>query len=391
MCDNTAQQTKVEKMMNRMGTILIGVLICGPGFQAKALSGPGRMPTPAADQGAQQLRDGQHDFDFHIGNWKTHLKRLSHPLTGSTTWVEYDGTTIVSEVWDGRANLVELELDGPTGHIEGLGLRLYNPQAHQWSLNFANSAYGTLGVPTVGEFRNGRGEFYDQETYNGRVILVRNMWTDITADSCHFEQAFSDDGGKTWEVNWIATDTRMTKDSSTGSSTRPTVAEDAGKGPSGQHDFDFELGSWKIHLKKLMHPMTSSTTWVEFDGDSVTHKVWDGRAQLEQFETDGAIGHIEGLTLRLYNPQSQQWSLYWSNSKDGLLVVPQIGEVKNGQGEFYAQDMLDGKSILIRFIWTNMTTSTPHFEQSFSNDGGKTWEVNWVTDQARVAGEPAKM
>jgi hypothetical protein len=90
----------------------------------------------------------------------------------------------------------------------------------------------------------------------------------------------------------------------------------------------------------------------------------------------------------LFNPQSQQWSLYWANSRDGLLVVPQIGEVKNGQGEFYAQDMLDGKSILIRFIWTNMTTSTPHFEQSFSNDGGKTWEVNWITDQTRVPGEP---
>jgi len=375
--------------MNRIGILLIGVLICGAGTQANA--GPARATMAAADQGAPQLPDGQHDFDFHIGNWKTHLKRLSHPLTGSTTWVEYDGTTIVSKVWDGRANLVELELDGPAGHIEGLGLRLYNPQAHQWSLNFANSRVGTLGVPTVGEFRNGRGEFYDQETYNGRVILVRNLWTDITADSCHFEQAFSDDGGKTWEANWVATDTRMTKDSGVSSSTRPTVAEDASKGPSGQHDFDFELGSWKIHLKKLVHPMTGSTTWVEFDGDSVTHKVWDGRAQLEQFETDGAIGHIEGLTLRLYNPQSQQWNLYWANSRDGLMAVPQIGEVKNGQGEFYAQDTLDGKSILVRFIWTNMTTSAPHFEQSFSNDGGKTWEVNWITDQTRVAGTPEAM
>jgi hypothetical protein len=373
-------------MMNRIGSLLIGVLICGAGIQAEA--GPARATTPAADQGAQP-RDGQHDFDFHIGNWKTHLKRLSHPLTGSTTWVEYDGTTIVSKVWDGRANLVELELDGPAGHIEGLGLRLYQPQSHQWSLNFANSAVGTLGVPTVGEFRNGRGEFYDQETFNGRVILVRNMWTDITANSCHFEQAFSDDGGKTWEVNWIASDTRMSKDSSMASSTRPVATEDASQGPRGQHDFDFELGSWKIHLKKLVHPLTGSTTWVEFDGDSVTHKVWDGSAQLEQFETDGAIGHIEGLTLRLYNPQSQQWSLYWANSRDGLMAVPQIGEVKNGQGEFYAQDTLDGKSILVRFIWTNMTTSTPHFEQSFSNDGGKTWEANWITDQTRVAGTPA--
>jgi len=153
----------------------------------------------------------------------------------------------------------------------------------------------------------------------------------------------------------------------------------------GQHDFDFEVGSWKIHLKRLLHPLTGSATWVEFDGTSVTRKVWDGRADLEEFETDSAVGgHIEGLTLRLYNPQSHQWSLYWANSKGGPIFPPQIGEFRDGRGEFYAQDMLDGKSILIRFIWTNTTTDTPHFEQSFSSDGGKNWEVNWITDQTRV-------
>jgi hypothetical protein len=153
----------------------------------------------------------------------------------------------------------------------------------------------------------------------------------------------------------------------------------------GQHDFDFEIGSWKIHLKRLLHPLTGSTTWVEFDGTSVTRKAWDGRAQLEEFETDSPVaGHIEGLTLRLYNPQSHQWRLYWANAKNGIIDPPQIGEFKNGRGEFYAQDMLNGKSILIRFIWSDTTTSKPHFEQSFSEDGGNTWEVNWITDQTRV-------
>jgi hypothetical protein len=114
-------------------------------------------------------------------------------------------------VWNGRANLVELEVDGPGGHLEGLSLRLYDTQSRQWSLNFANNQTGTLGQPTIGEFKNGRGEFFDQEPYNGRAILVRNVWSDITPTSCRFEQAFSDDGGTTWEVNWVATDTRMTQ------------------------------------------------------------------------------------------------------------------------------------------------------------------------------------
>jgi hypothetical protein len=153
--------------------------------------------------------DGQHDFDFEIGNWKTHLKRLVHPLTGSTTWIELDGTSVIRKVWNGRANLVELEVNGPSGDVEGLSLRLYDPQSRQWSLNFANATDGTLGVPTVGEFKNGRGEFFDQETLNGRTIYVRNVFSDITPDSYRFEQAFSTDGGKTWEVNWIAIDTRV--------------------------------------------------------------------------------------------------------------------------------------------------------------------------------------
>jgi hypothetical protein len=154
-------------------------------------------------------RDGQHDFDFEIGTWKTQLRRLQRPLTGSKTWVEYEGTSVVRKVLNGRANLVELKVDGPAGHLEGLSLRLYNPLSRQWSLNFANINDGTLSQPTIGEFKDERGEFYSQETYNGRAILVRFVITRISQDSCRFEQSFSDDGGKTWEVNWIAVDTRM--------------------------------------------------------------------------------------------------------------------------------------------------------------------------------------
>jgi hypothetical protein len=163
----------------------------------------------SAASSAAARRDGQHDFDFEIGVWKTHLKRLLHPLTGSTSWVELDGTSVVRKIWNGRANLVELETDAASGHLEVLSLRLYDPQARQWSLNTANAKSGTLSVPTIGEFKDGRGEFFDQESFNGRTILVRNVWSDITADSCRFEQSFSEDGGKTWEVNWIAVDTRV--------------------------------------------------------------------------------------------------------------------------------------------------------------------------------------
>jgi hypothetical protein len=154
------------------------------------------------------LRDGAHDFDFEIGQWATHVKRLQHPLSASQSWVEYDGTTVGRSVLNGKGVLIELIMDGAGSHFEGLSLRLYNPESHQWSLNFANAASGVLTTPTIGEFKDGRGEFYDQETYNGRAILVRFAISGITKDKVHFEQAFSEDGGKTWETNWIADDVR---------------------------------------------------------------------------------------------------------------------------------------------------------------------------------------
>jgi|SRR5580704_4257111 hypothetical protein len=157
----------------------------------------------------------------------------------------------------------------------------------------------------------------------------------------------------------------------------PTIAT-----RDGSHDFDPLLGSWKYHLKRRVNPLTGSNTWVEFDGTGICRKIYDG-AEIDQILVDGPAGHIEGLTLRTYNPQSHQWRLYWANQKMGVLDPPQVGEFKNGRGEFFAQDTINGKTILIRFEWTNLN-STPHFEQSFSDDGGKTWEVNWITDQIRV-------
>jgi hypothetical protein len=153
--------------------------------------------------------DGQHDFDFEIGAWKTHLSRLDHPLTASTEWLDYEGTSVVRKVWDGRANLGELEVDGPAGHIEGLTLRLYDAHARQWNISWANGHEGFLDRSTMfGGFKDGRGEFFGQDSLDGRAIYVRFVFSNITPTSFRFEQAFSPDGGKTWEVNWKAEFTR---------------------------------------------------------------------------------------------------------------------------------------------------------------------------------------
>ncbi|PRC93494.1 hypothetical protein [Solimicrobium silvestre] len=152
--------------------------------------------------------DGQHDFDFNIGTWKANVKRLKNPLTGSSTWIELQGTVTVRKIWGGRAQMDEVELDGPNGHFQMMTLFLYSPGSHQWSERFANSGDGDLSVPMIGEFKSGRGEFYSHEQYKDRYILARQIWSDITADSHRLEQSFSSDGGVTWEPNYVATLTR---------------------------------------------------------------------------------------------------------------------------------------------------------------------------------------
>jgi hypothetical protein len=181
-------------------------ILCAAALALPAFPGGAK---PSSDQ-AEVAQDGQRDFDFEIGTWKTHLKRRLKPLTGSTSWVEYEGTTVVKPLLGGRANTAELLVEGPAGRIEGVSLRLYNPQTRLWSLNYASAADGAMTPPVTGAFSGGRGTFYADDMLGDRPIRVRFVVSDITANSARFEQAFSADGGKTWEVNWIATDTRMT-------------------------------------------------------------------------------------------------------------------------------------------------------------------------------------
>lgn len=194
--------------MDARSLVRASFLLCGVLVALRSL--PGQAQSPVGDPAsARESGDGQRDFDFEIGEWRTRLARLQEPLSGSTAWVEYEGTTVVRKVWGGDANLVELDVEGPAGRIRGLSLRLYDPRSRQWSLHFANRRDGVLVEPAIGEFVGGRGEFYSQESFGGRAILVRFVITVVTPDSVRFEQSYSADGGRSWEANWIATDTRM--------------------------------------------------------------------------------------------------------------------------------------------------------------------------------------
>jgi len=167
--------------------------------------------TATAQAQPAPVRDGQHDFDWELGRWKTAVRVLRNPLSGATPdWAEFSGTSVVKPILGGRANSVELSVRNDKGAIEGVSLRLYNPQARQWSLNYATVRGGGMTAPVYGAFdAKGRGTFYGQDMLDGRAIMVRFVITPVSANEARFEQAYSADGGVSWETNWIAVDTRL--------------------------------------------------------------------------------------------------------------------------------------------------------------------------------------
>lgn len=159
--------------------------------------------------GASTVADGQRDFDWEIGSWRTTVRVLAEPLSESADeWLQFTGTSVVRPFLDRRANVVELEISGPSGRIDGLNLRLYEPREGRWSLTFVNIRDGLLTPAVYGAFRDGVGEFYGDDQLDGRPIKVRFLVFRQGPDKARFEQAFSADGGTTWETNWIAVDLR---------------------------------------------------------------------------------------------------------------------------------------------------------------------------------------
>lgn len=368
----------------RLCSISVLLAICIPAFIASA-----QTKTPSL---LPPLSDGQHDFDSLFGNFTYHLRKLLHPLSGSYEWSDLKGTGACYRVWNGRAQLDTIEVDGSSGHIEGLTLRLYDPGARQWRLYWANSRLSRLDPPQIGDFRNGHGDFYTTDTIDGKTILIRYDWSRMTSGTPHFEQAFSADGGKTWEANWITDQTR-TGDAVWGQPQPGRIStQPPGTNPTplinardGQHDFDFEFGTWKLHIRRLLHPLSGSTEWTEMEGTTVTNKIWNGRANLATVEAEGPSGHLELLALRLYDPQSRQWSISFATSDVGILSVPAVGQFTNGRGEFYDTELYHGRDILVRFSIWPVSPNEVHAEQAFSTDGGTTWETNWINTFTRTS------
>jgi len=148
---------------------------------------------------------GLHDFDFLVGHWQVHHRRLKERLANSREWMEFEGTSVSQKIMGGAALVDDNVLEFPPGAYRAAGLRAFDSRSGQWSIWWLDgrTPLGPLEPPVRGGFQDGTGTFLADETFNGIPIRVRFTWSHITPTSCHWEQAFSTDGGATWETNWI--------------------------------------------------------------------------------------------------------------------------------------------------------------------------------------------
>jgi hypothetical protein len=155
-------------------------------------------------------RDGRGDFDFLFGRWAVRNRRLKERLQGRTEWEEFPSTYRARPILGGLGNLDEFTLDPPSGQVLAVTVRLYDPGSREWSIYWAASTgCGRFDPPMVGRFDGPRGEFFSHEVFGGRHIFSRLIWTVEGPDACRWEQAYSADGGKSWETNWIMEFTRQ--------------------------------------------------------------------------------------------------------------------------------------------------------------------------------------
>lgn len=342
------------------------------------------------------------DFDFFVGKWSIHHKKLKSRLTKSTEWIEYEGTNEDVKMLDGigHTNNNKAIIDGKP--VEGVSLTLFDPQTRLWTIYWANSTEGELSKnPVRGSFDGNIGRFYAKDVWNGKPILVMAQWDKSNPDQAVWSQAFSDDNGKSWEWNWYVTQTRVIDEQlelrkRLLSFDHSIAIPDLKFGNNGEliitpspkssgHDFDFLTGRWTMYHKKLNSRLSNNNEWIDLVSEDINYgTILNGLGNTDLYKAVFDGKPFEGFTLRLFSPKTRLWSLYWVASNSGVLDPPVVGSFDGEVGHFFCKDTFKGKEIIVVFRWDKRNKEYPVWSQAFSADRGKTWEWNWINVSERV-------
>jgi hypothetical protein len=310
------------------------------------------------------------DFDFLNGYFDVRHRTLKTAFAGCDEWNEFEGTTTARTHFDGAISVDEMRF--PTQQRYGMSVRLFDPVEKEWSIWWIDSRTMLLYPPVRGRWsEDGTScRLVGEDELDGQPILVSYEWSAITEQTAHWEQCYSNDGGKTWELNWVMDFTRRDT---------PPPALDV---PKLTGDFDFLVGKWDMHNSRRKPALGAEAEWYDMQSEMEVTTYMDGAVSFDEgwFPTEG----FRGATLRIYNPESKTWAIHWINSLRGQLETPVIGSFRDdGTGIFEGPDVWEGRPIDVRFTWTPGTDKAA-WEQSFSVDGGTTWVPNWKMQHTRI-------
>jgi hypothetical protein len=320
----------------------------------------------------------ERDWDWAVGSWDVFHRRLKDRLVGSTEWVEFAGKSAFWTAMGGMGNFDDNLLELPTGVYRGMSVRSFDPAKNTWAIWWLDGRNPEQIEPPVrGGFKGDEGEFTGSDVYKGTPVTVRFRWHEVHGKRPWWDQAFSTDRGRSWEINWRNYFTRTSPDARS----QPRIAND----PPEARAWDFLLGQWKVRNRRLRARFASSREWDEFDSTLVNRQVLGGRGNVGDNWFGGPGAPWAGMSLRAYNDEKKEWLSWWLDGRHPADIGPPMrGRFVDGNGVLLSDEEFNGRPIKVRSTWTRTDTDSPCWEQAASIDGGKTWEINWVASFARA-------
>jgi hypothetical protein len=312
--------------------------------------------------GAAAPRD--RDWDWLAGNWDVYHERLRDRLVGSTTWDKFAGKSAFWHTLGGLGNVDDDLLHLPTGTYRAISARAFDPQTNQWAIWWLDGrTAGRLDPPVRGRFSGDEGEFLGHDTYKGTPVIVRFRWHETHSKRPWWDQAFSTDNGKSWEINWRNYFTR------TSAAATPIALE--GEPPAAAGDWAFLVGTWRVHNRRRR----TDGSWEEFESTLTNRPVMGGLGNVGDNEFHAPGGTYRGMSLRAFDANARVWRSWWLDARNPAEIgAPLTGTFENGVGTLVG----DGT----RSLWSHASSGAPHWEQASSSDG-KSWETNWSADFER--------
>ena len=329
-------------------------------------------PRPASAAGGHEQ-----DWKWLEGNWDVWHERLRERLVGSTTWDKFGGKCASSRTLGGLGNIDDCLLYLPSGSYRAFAPRAFDPATRKWSIWWLDGrTAGRLDPPVRGDFTGNEGEFHGADVHKGTPVSVRFRWHETNSQRPHWDQSFSTDRGKSWEINWRNYFTRTSAQPS-------SVPLDAGETVAAEAaNWAFLAGQWRVRNRKRK----ADGSWEEFNSTLTNRPVMGGLGNVGDNIFEAPSGTYRGVSMRAFDTGAKLWRSWWLDGRSPADIASSLsGSFANGVGTLTGEDIVGGQKVQVRSLWSGITPNSARWEQATSSDG-KNWQPNWTAELVRASG-----